>query len=74
MKAFVIAMESEAACVLAHLTGSFESLEYGRKVVTGQLLDETVMVVVSGIGKSNAAAATQFAIQAGADEILNVGV
>ena len=74
MKAFVIAMESEAACVLAHLTGSFESLEYGRKVVTGQLLDETVMVVVSGIGKSNAAAATQFTIQAGADEILNVGV
>ena len=74
MKAFVSAMESEAACVLAHLTGSFESLEYGRKVVTGQLLDETVMVVVSGIGKSNAAAATQFAIQSGADEIRNVGV
>lgn len=74
MKAFVIAMESEASCVLDNLTGSFESLEYGRRVVTGQLKGETVMVVISGIGKSNAAAATQFAIQSGAEEILNVGV
>ena len=74
MKAFVIAMESEASCVLDNLTGSFESLEYGRRVVTGQLKGEMVMVVISGIGKSNAAAATQFAIQSGAEEILNVGV
>lgn len=74
MKAFVIAMDSEAACVIDNLTEMLESREYGRRVVSGCLHGTRVLVVVSGIGKSNAAAATQFAIQSGADEILNVGV
>lgn len=74
MKAFVIAMDSEAACVIGNLSGTLESREYGRRVVSGRLGDERVLVVVSGVGKANAAAATQFAIQAGADEILNLGV
>ena len=74
MKAFVIAMDNEAACVLDNLTDSFESREYGRRVVSGKLHGERVLVVISGVGKSNAAAATQFAIQSGADEIFNLGV
>lgn len=74
MKAFVIAMDNEAACVLDNLTDSLESREYGRRVVSGKLNGERVLVVISGVGKSNAAAATQFAIQSGADEILNLGV
>ena len=55
MRAFVIAMESEAA-------------------VVRPFLRECDGLFVSGVGKVNAAAATQKAIDAGADEILNCGV
>ena len=55
MRAFVIAMESEAAAVRPHLKP-----------------DDRLFV--SGIGKVNAAAATQRAIDAGATEIWNAGV
>lgn len=55
MRAFVIAMECEAAAVRPHL-GPYDRL------------------YVSGIGKVNAAAATQKAICEGADEIWNVGL
>ena len=61
MRAYVIAMDCEAACVRDRMADAFASREYGR-------------TVVSGVGKSNAAAATQFAIQSGADEIVNLGV
>ena len=55
MRAFVIAMECEAACVRP-------------------FLKPTDRLYVSGIGKVNAAAATQRAICEGADEIVNVGL
>ena len=55
MRAFVIAMECEAACVRPYLK-------------PGDRL------YVSGIGKVNAAAATQKAICEGADEIWNAGL
>ena len=55
MRAFVIAMECEAACVRPHLKPSDR-------------------LYVSGIGKVNAAAATQKAICEGADEIWNAGL
>ncbi|MBQ6915923.1 MAG: 5'-methylthioadenosine/S-adenosylhomocysteine nucleosidase [Kiritimatiellae bacterium] len=74
MKAFVIAMENEAQCVLDNLTDSSETREFGRRVVRGRLCGEETMVVISGIGKVNASAATQFALQTGADTIVNIGV
>lgn len=55
MRAFVIAMECEAACVRPFLK-----------------TDERLYV--SGVGKVNAAAATQKAIDDGADEIVNFGL
>lgn len=55
MRAFVIAMECEAACARP-------------------LLKENERLYVSGIGKVNAAAATQKAIDEGADEIVNFGL
>ena len=55
MRAFVIAMENEAA-------------------VVRPFLKDGDRLYVSGVGKVNAAAATQKAIDAGADEILNCGV
>ena len=74
MTAYVIAMDNEAACVIDNMTDVLESVEYGRRVVSGKLNGVRTLVVVSGVGKANAAAATQFAIQSGADEIRNVGV
>jgi len=55
MRAFVIAMENEAAAVRPFLR-------------------EGDRLYVSGVGKVNAAAAAQKAIDAGADEVLNCGV
>ena len=55
MRAFVIAMENEAA-------------------VVRPFLKDGDRLYVAGVGKVNAAAATQKAIDAGADEILNCGV
>ncbi len=75
MKVFVIAMDNEAECVISNLEGAVEKNLYGRRVVTGRLNGEDCFVVVSGIGKSNAAAATQLALQmTGANTIYNVGV
>ena len=55
MRAFVIAMENEAA-------------------VVRPFLKDGDRLYVAGVGKVNAAAATQKAIDAGADEIFNCGV
>jgi len=74
MKAFVAAMDCEAACVVANMEGAAEERLYGRRVVRGRLNGEETMVVVSGVGKGNAAAATQLAVQSGADTVVNVGV
>lgn len=75
MKVFVIAMDCEAECVVSHLAGAREERLYGRRVVRGLLGGEEALVVVSGIGKSNAAAAAQLAIQlSGADTVRNFGV
>lgn len=67
-------MDNEAQCVIDNLVDAVEACEFGRRVVRGKLGGEATMVVVSGIGKSNAAAATQLAIQNGADVIINIGV
>ncbi len=72
---FVIAMESEAAAVTAHLSGVSEETAFGRRIVSGALAGEPTAVVVSGIGKVNAAAATQLALARFSPEVLlNVGV
>ncbi|MBR3776718.1 MAG: 5'-methylthioadenosine/S-adenosylhomocysteine nucleosidase [Kiritimatiellae bacterium] len=75
MKVFVIAMNNEAECVVSNLENAVESTLFGRRVVRGTLNGEDAFVVVSGVGKSNAAAAAQLAIQeTGTKRILNLGV
>ena len=75
MKVFVIAMNNEAECVVSNLENAVESTLFGRRVVRGTLNGEEAFVVVSGVGKSNAAAATQLAIQeTGTKRIFNLGV
>ena len=74
-KVFVVAMESEADAVKRHLKGMLKFEEAGRTVYQGRFGDGETAVVVAGIGKVNAAAATQYAIDRFSPErIINVGV
>ncbi|MDE6558041.1 MAG: 5'-methylthioadenosine/S-adenosylhomocysteine nucleosidase [Clostridia bacterium] len=75
MIVFVIAMESEAEPVLYKMTEKSERTVHGRRVVCGKIEGRDVGVVVCGVGKVNAAAGTQYAIDClNADKIVNIGV
>jgi len=68
-------MDNEAECVIRHFVDVVEERLYGRRIVRGRFAGDKAFLVVSGVGKSNAAAAAQLAIQmTGADELVNVGV
>lgn len=72
---FVIAMESEADAVLRHLSDALRFEECGRTVYQGLLNGEQTAVVICGLGKVNAAAGTQYAIDHFTPErIVNLGV
>lgn len=75
MTVFVIAMESEAKPVTDNMTEARYSEAHGRKVALGKLCGEQCAVVICGVGKVNAAAGTQYAIDClNADKIVNIGV
>ena len=75
MKVFITAMECEAQAVIRNLADVRERLISGRRVVFGSLSGTETAVVVSGVGKVNAAAGTQLAIGSlNAKTIINVGV
>ncbi|MDE6074930.1 MAG: 5'-methylthioadenosine/S-adenosylhomocysteine nucleosidase [Clostridia bacterium] len=74
MIVFVIAMESEARPVIDKMQNAVESVVHERKVVRGKLCGKDTAVIVCGVGKTNAAAGTQYAVDClGADKIINVG-
>lgn len=75
MDAFVIAMDCEAECALSHLERRADRELFGRRAATGLFAGRETAVVVSGIGKANAAAATQLALsEFRAERIFNIGV
>lgn len=75
MRAFVIAMDSEADAVIRRMTDVAETRVFGKRVVRGRLRGESAAVLVCGVGKANAAAGTVLAnVEFRPDEILNVGV
>ena len=75
MKVFVIAMDKEAAPVLKQLKTERDFKFCGKRIVTGTLYDESVGVVICGVGKVNASCGTQIAIdELGADTVINLGV
>ena len=75
MTVFVIAMASEAEPVLANMTVESQSEVHGRRVVYGKICGKSTAVVVCGVGKVNAGAGAQYAIDClGADRIVNIGV
>ena len=68
-------MESEADAVLRHMSDVLRFEECGRVVHQGLLKGEKTAVVICGLGKVNAAAGTQYAIDHFAPErIVNIGV
>ena len=74
-KVFVVAMNNEADAVTAHFAAVAEESVFGRRIVTGTLAGEPTAVVVSGVGKVNAAAAAQLALaRFNPEALLNVGV
>ena len=73
--AIIVAMECEAESVLSSLGGAEEAEIGGRKVFFSSGGTSPRAVVVSGIGKTRAASATEFAILAlGAKSVLNAGL
>ena len=74
MIAFVVAMGKELACLSRHLEGAREGSEYGRLVLEGAFAGRPAIAVVSGVGKVNAAAATQIALAHGPEALFNFGL
>lgn len=75
MIVFVIAMDSEAAPLIESMTDLSVQTVHGRKIYRGCLSGKPCAAVVCGVGKVNAAAGAQYAIDVlGAEKIVNVGV
>lgn len=75
MTVFVIAMASEAEPIISKMSIKKDLTVHARRVVRGKLYNRKCAVVVCGVGKVNAAAGTQYAIDVlGAKRIVNIGV
>lgn len=75
MTVFVIAMESEAEPLLYAMSEKTSKKVHDRTVYFGKIDGAPVGVVVCGVGKVNAAAGAQYAIDClNADKIVNIGV
>lgn len=74
MIVFVIAMEREAKAVLDNMRDISENFACGKHIFRGKLCGSDTAVVVTGVGKVNAACGTQYAIDVlGATKIINAG-
>ena len=75
MKCFVIAMQKEATPLMEVMQIEKDYTVCDKRVVLGSAFGKQIAVVVSGVGKVNAASGTQYAIDClGATEIINLGV
>ena len=74
MIGIVIAMDSEAEILLDSMEIENIKTMYGKTIHLGKAFGKDIAVVVSGVGKVNAAAGACAAISMGADVILNFGV
>lgn len=74
MIGIVVALNSEAEGFISLLENKFESKKAGKRLVSGEISGKKVTIIVSGIGKVNAALSTQFLIDEYSPEcILNFG-
>lgn len=71
----IVAMLKEAEPIVKHFTSITSQKICGKRVFTGKLNGKEVKVIISGVGKVNAALSTQIAYShLSADIIVNIGV
>lgn len=74
MLGIVVAMQKEADVLLAQSRNVQKSNKYGKELFRAEFAQTPYLLVLSGIGKDNAAAAAMLALCEGADTLLNFGV
>lgn len=74
MLGIVVAMQKEADVLLAQSRDVHEEKKLGKTLYRAEFAQTPYLLVLSGIGKDNAAAATMLALCEGADLLLNFGV
>lgn len=74
MITFIIALKSEAEPLIGKMNTSSDKTVFGREIIKGKLCGVKTQIVICGVGKVNAASATQYAVdKLKADKIVNVG-
>lgn len=68
------AMQKEADALLAKAEIRKEFTQFGKKLCEGEVCGVPFTLIVTGVGKTNAAASAMLAIARGADRLLNIGV
>ena len=68
------AMQKEADALLAKAEIKKEFTQFGKKLWEGQSCGVPFTLVLTGVGKTNAAASAMLALARGADRLLNIGV
>lgn len=68
------AMQKEADALLAKAEIRKEYSQFGKKLWEGKACGVPFALILTGVGKTNAAAAAMLAIARGADKLLNIGV
>lgn len=68
------AMQKEADALLAKAEIRKEFTQFGKKLWEGEACGVPFTLIVTGVGKTNAAAGAMLAIARGADRLLNIGV
>lgn len=68
------AMQKEADALLAKAESRKEFTQFGKKLWEGEACGVPFTLIVTGVGKTNAAAGAMLAIARGADRLLNIGV
>lgn len=68
------AMQKEADALLAKAEIRKEFTQFGKKLWEGETCGVPFTLIVTGVGKTNAAASAMLAIARGADRLLNIGV
>ena len=73
MLAIIAAMQNEADTLLSSAQIEQSYTEHGKRVWEGEAFGVPFLLILSGIGKSNAAAAAMLALTLGADRLLGFG-
>lgn len=74
MLGIIVAMKKEADVLLSQSKVTQHGKKYGKEYFYGEFAGTPYLLILSGIGKDNAAAAAMLALTEGADTLLNFGV